>query len=87
MRKVCRHPRVQFVSLGAEAVVPIVEETILIKSCDEVQKSPVKTLAAPSPSAYATPQPSPQPAMTEKAAACVCQPVDEINARIDQLSR
>jgi hypothetical protein len=80
------HPRVKFVSLGAEPVVPRIEETILDKSCDEVRLSPMKTtassLAAPSPTTYTTPQPqSPQPA------ACKCQPVNEINTRIDQLSR
>lgn len=82
------HPRVKFVSLGAEPVVPRIEETILEQASDEMARlSPMKTtaassLAAPSPTAYSMPQPfSPHPV------ACKCQPVDEINTRIDQLSR
>jgi len=77
-----------FVFLGAEAELPIIEETILIQTGEDVEKTPVKiiSLAAPSPNAYSTPQPSPQPA-ADKTSTCQCQPVNEINARIDQLSR
>ncbi|XP_059478597.1 potassium voltage-gated channel subfamily H member 7 isoform X4 [Neocloeon triangulifer] len=68
---------------GVEGVVPQIEETALERSSEDVKKeSPQKTnLLAPSP--YATPEPSPQPQGTS----CTCPPVDEINARIDQLSR
>ncbi|XP_059478607.1 potassium voltage-gated channel subfamily H member 6 isoform X13 [Neocloeon triangulifer] len=70
-------------SAGVEGVVPQIEETALERSSEDVKKeSPQKTnLLAPSP--YATPEPSPQPQGTS----CTCPPVDEINARIDQLSR